>query len=234
MKPAPIGLDKAFLSWFKLRTEKAWKKGSWKILELGFDVPLAKWQRNMVWLGGASEEEVVSMEKKHGVCFPPDFRLFIRTLRREKYPLSASPWRHAPLFYDWAADTRLIRKRERGLPGGISEDAEKRGFWHASWGPRPRSAGARGKRIAGLLRRAPRLLPISHARYLLAEPCRPGNPVISIAESDVELFGPTLKTFLLREYGNILGIDWRPAWEEEYAKLETAIRCIPFWGSMLG
>lgn len=62
-------------------------------------------------------------------------------------------------------------------------------------------------RIHELVAAAPRLLPIYSHRYLLAEPCRAGNPVFSVYQSDIIVYGTDLRTYLLHEFADLLGTD---------------------------
>jgi hypothetical protein len=46
----------------------------------------------------------------------------------------------------------------------------------------------------------PKLLPISGHRFLAAEPCRPGNPVFSIMQTDIIYYGADLAHYLVNEF----------------------------------
>ncbi len=40
----------------------------------------AGWQRGTRWSGGLSDDEIATIEKRHGIRFPPDHRLFLEHL----------------------------------------------------------------------------------------------------------------------------------------------------------
>jgi hypothetical protein len=73
-------------------------------------------------------------------------------------------------------------------------------------------------------------------RYLLAEPCVPGNPVLSIWQSDIVVYGHDLRDFLLHEFEDLLGLgDWeavrpKPSSGRDLSDYEA----IPFWGELIG
>jgi hypothetical protein len=46
----------------------------------------------------------------------------------------------------------------------------------------------------------PRLLPIYGHRFLAAQPCRSGNPIFSIMETDIICYGADLPHYLLNEF----------------------------------
>lgn len=92
-----------------------------------------------------------------------------------------------------------------------------------------------------LVKAAPRLITIFGHRYLLAEPCTAGKPVLSIYQSDVVVYGANLHDYLLVEFGQgLLGLD-----EKQVKEIERNMRkklnerwqdylAIPFWGEFLG
>jgi len=46
----------------------------------------------------------------------------------------------------------------------------------------------------------PKLLPIYGHRFLAAEPCRSGNPIFSIVQTDIVYYGANLPHYLLNEF----------------------------------
>ena len=54
---------------------------------------------------------------------------------------------------------------------------------------------------------APKLVPIIGHRYLLAEPCKAGNPILSIYQSDIIIYGVTLHNYFLTEFEDLTGVE---------------------------
>jgi hypothetical protein len=83
--------------------------------------------------------------------------------------------------------------------------------------------------VRDLAAAAPRLIPVFGHRYLLAEPCQTGNPVLSIYQTDVVVYGADLRCYLLAEFAGLLGIDHDTVQRDRY---ETIVEHagIPFWG----
>jgi len=83
---------------------------------------------------------------------------------------------------------------------------------------------------------APHLIPVFGHRYVLAEPCRPGNPFFSIVQSDLIIYGANLRTYFLAEFADLLGLD-SAAVRRYVAKAihagSATYAAIPFWGDLL-
>jgi hypothetical protein len=84
--------------------------------------------------------------------------------------------------------------------------------------------------VRELVSQAPKLLPINGHRYLLVDPCRAGNPVLSVYQSDIIVYGGDLRDYFFLEYGYYLSSD-----AESRLRAETTARpeTIPFWGEFL-
>ncbi len=79
---------------------------------------------------------------------------------------------------------------------------------------------------------APKLIPVFGHRYLLAEPCAAGNPVLSIYQSDMVIYAVDLYDYFLVEFGELIGernIGHSRLTQVKYAAYQT----IPFWGDFL-
>lgn len=69
-------------------------------------------------------------------------------------------------------------------------------------------------------------------RYLLASPCEAGNPVLSIYQSDIIIYGVDLHDYFLTEFGRLIGggnAYGSQLTQEKYEAYQT----IPFWGEFL-
>ncbi len=61
-------------------------------------------------------------------------------------------------------------------------------------------------------------------RYLIAEPCRAGNPVLSVHQSDIIAYGRDLRDYLLHEFMREIG--------ESAPRDDAFFMCdLPFWGA---
>jgi hypothetical protein len=69
------------------------------------------------------------------------------------------------------------------------------------WGPRPGSLGE-AQRLAGdLVAAAPQLIPIYGHRMMPDEPHLAGNPVFSVHQTDIIIYGVDLANYLHIEFG---------------------------------
>ena len=88
---------------------------------------------------------------------------------------------------DWPLDSMLF-------------DVEKADFWMPRWGERPDGMEERSEIVRRDYRDWPRLIPIFSHRYIAAEPCLPGNPVYSVYQTDIIIYGTGLADYLLAEF----------------------------------
>jgi hypothetical protein len=243
----PREFEEGFLDWFRGRTEATWSTYPAPPLErfegrrrLGCD-----WQPGTRWLGGLAEEQVVAVERDWALRFPPDYRLYLKRLhsvdrpmqcRRGRTAASETPTLHdAPSLYNWLTEGDILRDRFDALATGLVFDVEEAGLWRPTWGTRPATAKARAQRVRALVDAAPRLVPVFGHRYLLAEPCRPGNPVFSIVQSDLIVYAADLRTYFLAEFADLLGIDRDDARKEIDAAIQAGFpphAAILFWGDL--
>jgi hypothetical protein len=175
------------------------------------------------WTGGYREADLLAIEAHEGLPFPPDYRLFLATL-------GASTGE--PRFYDWRTDLEAIHAARSAVVDGILHDVDN-GIWLSAWGPRPTTIDQRRRTIAANIQAAPRLLPIVGHRYLVAEPCRPGNPVLSIVGTDAIVYGADLRAFLLAELrlgSEALAAGAKP---EDVRDDLAAVAGIDFWGALV-
>jgi hypothetical protein len=83
-----------------------------------------------------------------------------------------------------------------------------------------------------LVTTAPKLIPVFGHRYLLAEPCEAGNPIFSIDQSDMIIYGEDLHSYFLEEFGDLVG-EGRPSHDHQRQIQLEPYRAIPFWGEIL-
>ncbi len=197
MNAPPPEYGVEFLRWFREATERAWAPS-------GAD-----------WTGGLTDDEIDEVERRWAIRFAPDHRLFLRVVHARTSV--GGP-------YHWLRDEYKIGQAFEWLVEGLVFDVEENGLWPASWGARPDDEAVRAAHVAALVAAAPPLLPFGGHRYVLAD-----GPtiVLSVYQSDIIVYGNSMRSYLLNEYGELLGI------EGERARWEVDVSGIPFWGELL-
>ena len=139
---------------------------------------------------GLTEDEFQRAESTDGFRFPPDLRMFLGHAMPvgEGFP----NWRKT------APDS--MRHSLKEPEDGICFDVESNDFWFIAWGPRPSSLSDALDQARREVRAAPILIPVYSHRFLPADPCRAGNPVFSIVQTDIICYGVDLKSYLINEF----------------------------------
>lgn len=214
MVPPPTGFNEDFLLWFREETEATW--ASYK--PLAFEAYVAgragglDWQAGTRWTRDLDERAIDDIERQWGLRFPSDYRLFLRFLhatdRPRKGALYAGGYELVPAegpgVYHWRHDEASIRAALEAVVEGIVFDVENNVLWQERWGARPSTAQERERVVRAQILAAPRLAPMFGHRALVLEPCVTGNPVLSIHQSDIIVYGGDLRTYLLTEFSALL------------------------------
>jgi hypothetical protein len=147
---------------------------------------------------GLSDAEVTAAESRFGFRFPPDLRAFLQTA----LPRGSG-------FPDWRAGDEAALRDWLDLPRrGVLFDIEHNGFWLPEWGARPHSV-ADARRVAEQqVAAAPRLIPVYTHRMMPDEPHQVGNPVFSVHQTDIIVYGANLLGYLAREFLKTEEEDW--------------------------
>lgn len=154
---------------------------------------------------GMAEVELARVERAFGFRFNPDHRVLLAA----GLPIGGR-------WPDWRdIESPALREALAAPVEGVLFDVAENGFWHHSWGARPREA-VEAARV--LLEDAPRLVPVYGHRYTPALP-EAGLPVLSVVQTDVVVYGADIEEYLRREFG-----------------LKTAepsaARTVPFWSEL--
>jgi hypothetical protein len=237
----PPRFDVEFLEWLRQRTEDAWARYQTRSFEsyVAAGVGGAGWVTGTRWLPGLSDAEINSVERGWSVRFPPDYRLFLRHLHSVDRLTAGARYTDAthmipirkPSFYNWLTDIDDLRDAFQSPLEGMMFDIERNSFWLPAWGETPTTAEARAAVAREQVRTAPRLIPIIGHRYLLAEPCQAGNPVLSIHQTDGIVYGANLRQYLLFEFASLLGIE-RGSAGRVADELTVPLESIPLWGDV--
>lgn len=230
----PDRFDHEFLEWFRSTTEMSWAT---------YPQPHGEgWQRDTRWTNPLSPNEIRNVEKRWGFEFPEDYRLFLSVLhtvdkhpRRRKW-ISEFESEVGPSisFHNWLTDDGIIRERMGWPLEGLEFDLKNNCLWLEEWGPKPEALADRREVLKSRILGAPRLIPIIGHRYLLGDPCLPGNPVLSVYQSDIIVYGNDLRAYLLNEFHFECGLK-----ESEVPRMPVGPRRvdlseIPFWGPISG
>ncbi len=161
---------------------------------------------------GLTDAEVANVEGRFAFRFPPDLRSFLQT---------ALP--HGVGFPDWrSGDETMLRDWLNSPAEAVRFDVEHNGIWIDEWGARPDSTEEALATAGALITAAPRLIPIYSHRMMPDEPHLPGNPVLSVHQTDIIYYGFNLTDYFSHEFA----LPGREPWPE-------VVRPIRFWASFL-
>ena len=141
---------------------------------------------------GLSDAEADAVEQGLGIRFPPDLRALLAAglPRGEGFP-------------DWRAEpAESLRARIEAPARGVLFDVEHNAAWLQEWGERPADPAEALRVAREHLAQAPPLIPVYAHRYIPAEPSEPGNPVFSVHQSDIVVYGADLAAYLAAEFGD--------------------------------
>jgi hypothetical protein len=223
--------DQTFLERIAQASEEAWRSNVPRDFEAA-GVGGLEFQTNTRWRGGMSEAEIRRAEKTFRLTFPPDYRLFLAALHTPDPEMAGASFVGSRLvpttgrqFPDWTGDPAHIRRSTDWSADGLIWSAEADNWWPTAWGPRPRFARNRAKRIRELVSGGPQLVPVFGHRFLVGPGDRAGNPVLSIYGSDVIVYAPNLWAYLPLELGLFELLAQTPT--------ETNVPAIDFWQDVI-
>ena len=98
--------------------------------------------------------------------------------------------RRFPNWRDPTSESLRTLMNEPAL--GLIFDIRNDGLWVPSFGPMPDSIDDRVEIARTALEAVPRLVPVYGHRYLPTEPAAVGNPVLSVMQADIIVYGANL------------------------------------------
>jgi hypothetical protein len=185
--------------------------------------------RHVVFEDGLSDGEVASCEEQFGFRFPPDLKAFLQTA----LPVSVQSDRTRSPFPRWRSEDRRTLQARFDWPfEGMAFDIEHNSFWLDDWGPKPGSAAEAVDIARRYVVAAPTLIPIYSHRFLPSEPLVAGNPVFSVHQTDIIIYGIDLWDYFWNEFApeSERWAGTKGMSEEEFVAL---VRRIRFWSTLV-
>jgi hypothetical protein len=141
-------------------------------------------------MAGYSQTELDDIQAKWNFRFPPDLLEMLRERRRiierdVRFDWIKSPESQLRQQLDWPFESFLF-------------DVEL-GDWWEEWGEMPAKLSERCERLKEIFADAPKLIPVYGHRYIPEEPCENGNPIFSVYQMDVILYGSNLEHYIENE-----------------------------------
>lgn len=140
------------------------------------------------WAEPLTAAEIHAIEQRHQLRFPPD----LRTLLQHATPTGGR-------WPDWR-NPAAVEASLAWLWEGMRFDIENNAFWLAEFGPRPESLEDALRIARTHYDAAPRLIPVYSHRYIPETPHRPGNPILSVSQTDIILYGRDLGDWIEHEF----------------------------------
>ncbi|MCC2630436.1 MAG: hypothetical protein K0S38_245 [Candidatus Paceibacter sp.] len=139
---------------------------------------------------GLLELEIKEIEKNFSIQFPHDLKEFLMA----GLPVSEG-------FPNWRTEQPEKIKQWISQPlEGLLFDIEINNVWLKQWGEKPTTIESTKKRIMELYNQAPKLIPIYKHRYIPSVPATDGNPVFSVWQSDIIIYGLDFSHYLSVEF----------------------------------
>jgi hypothetical protein len=238
-----------FFHWFKKHTETYWNKDRDASPE---EKLCPEWIQGAKWIG-MTEEQIDQVQEQYAVVFTPEHRAFLRILhtidRKERIYNAGGDYYEQPFLFNWLEDEEAIRLKLNFPYNTILDDVLRMGFWqNRTWGERPDSDEDRTTIFTELYNAAPKVIPLTGHRYLVADATLERKPVLSVWGADIVCYGLDLRKYLLNEFNEHLDIRHRrydvenEKWEwvlnEEYKTSflyedQSGVRKVKFWGDFV-
>jgi hypothetical protein len=163
-------------------------------------------------MSGYTQAELDDIQAKWNLRFPPDLVDLYRQRRRviEHAEIKFSS-------FDWLTDPEERIRAAIDWPlEGFLFDADH-GLWWPEWGEMPGASDERHEKMRAIFSAAPKLIPIYGHRCIPETPYESGNPIFSVWQMDVIVYGADLQDYVRHELSPGLNDPLPPVKE------------IPFW-----
>lgn len=162
---------------------------------------------NILFESGLSDDEFNEIEKQFNVIFPPDWKLFLSV----GLPVSLG-------FPNWRAAIRgdqeainFIRDYQNFIKDGFYFDIENNEFYLDA-SDKDLSIDKRKEKVSNAIDEAPPMVQVYLHRFIPSRPCENGNPIFSIYQTDIIIYGKNVPSYLRNEFH--MEIDW-PGYSED-------------------
>lgn len=233
-----------FLNWFKDETERFWIAHEPEFLpglypSSGYT--FSDWYQGTKWQP-YTRTQIAAIEKRWGIKFPWDYRLFLQLVGTPDRPALKSGFRDSDMievfeadgWMNWRADDLSVAERLNWPMTGLIEDTERPWWWTDEWGgwqPHewPLHPGEAATKILMVARAAPTLIPFYSHRYLLPQPPQESLG-LSVMGSDIIVYAYDLCVALSSDFADLLSFvppqNLSPHQEQDFS-------LIPFWGRFI-
>ncbi len=173
-------------------------------------------EKNVQFEKGLTDDEILKIEEKFSIIFPPDLKLFLQT----KLPISEH-------FVHWRKGLKnkkiaeSIIERIHWPLEGMLFDIERNNFWVKDWGEKPATYKSQKSIAKKHFETYPKLIPIYAHRYIPSEPNEIDNPIFSVYQMDIIYYGYNLADYFSYEFKFNL--------TKKFEKLTNPKKEIRFW-----
>ncbi|MBA2621357.1 MAG: SMI1/KNR4 family protein [Acidobacteria bacterium] len=165
---------------------------------------------------GLSDFEIEKVEAKYEFNFPPDLKEFLQFA----LPVGKG-------WVDWRnGNEREIKSRFDWSYEGICFDIEHSKFWLEKWGEQPSKLEDAFEVAKTEIAKAPKLIPILSHRFIPDRPNKSGNPIFSVYQTDIIIYGINLHIYLQNEFSDYF--------DEKQTAENIEERKIEFWSNLAG
>lgn len=139
---------------------------------------------------GLTKSELAAAEDRVSCAFPPDLAALLQTAlpMGSRYPNWREPDGDSLQGFIEAPIDRIVF------------DIHNTNFWHPDWPVRPGDDEEAEAVARSAFAKVPPVIPLFSHRYLVSLPVRAGNPVLSIYQTDVIVYGTDLANWADHEF----------------------------------
>lgn len=167
-----------------------------------------------IWKG-LSDSEIEQVESKYAFQFPPDLKEFLQF----SLPISKG-------WVNWRNDSEEeINSRFNWAYEGICFDIEHADFWIKEWGEKPNNLTDAFEIAKQKVQEAPKLIPILSHRFIPDKPNEIDNPIFSVYQTDIIIYGNNLQEYFENEFYYYFG--------KSEITLDSATKRIEFWSDFV-
>lgn len=188
---------------------------------------------------GLSDDEVIQIEQKFNIKFPPDLKVLLQTALPVDVDLDDSELSEEELLnfvpsgYGWVnwrlslhseKESKIIQERLDFVLEGILFGVECRDFWWHEWGEKPDDLDKCFETVKEYYQTYPQMIPVFMHCFIPSTPNEMGNPIFSINSTDIVYCGNDLASYLSHVCSFELSQEFMTPKKPKYIK---------FWGNVV-